>query len=88
MSETTDSRETKNHTLSNAISNLDESIAKLRALRNEIGFNQPEPEKESKDEPEQGLDNLALLMEHGSRKINSQNTDISSLVKQIHELLF
>ena len=86
MNEGTDSKETKNHTLSNAISNLDQSINRLRALRNEIGFNQPEKEPETATD--QGLDNLALLMEHGSGKINSRSAEITELVEQIRELLF
>ena len=86
MNEETTARETKSHTLSAAISNLDESIAKLRALRNEIGFNQDE--KEPGTAPEQVIDSLSLLLERGSDKINNQSSEITELVEQIRELLF
>ena len=90
MKETPEEIETKNRTRSAAISNLDQSINRLRALRNEIGFDRPEKSTDATTETTvgQGLDNLALLMEHGSEKINSQHTEITELVEQIRELLF
>ena len=86
MNETAETKESKSQSLSGAISNLDEVINDLRILRNQIGFN--EPEKEPEAIVEQGLDNIALLMEHGGEKINNQSKEISCLTIQIRELLF